>query len=143
MTHERRRAALMLTGIGLTLSVLCGWLLVSSIRASFAAWRSGAAEVRISGGDVGMLTLMPILVALTIWGTLAVFRNDDTVTRIGNVIAVVAMIAVPVALGGSWIFQNWAAQRLAAEGYVQCRTERVGRFPSITLCARKAPPART
>ena len=143
MTRERRRAALMMTAIGLTLSVLCGWLLVSSITTSFAAWQAGATEVRISGGDVGMLTLMPILVALTLWGTLAVFRNDAAVARIGNGIAVVAMIAVPVAFGGSWVFQNWAAQRLAADGYVRCGAKRVGRFPLVTLCARKAPRART
>jgi hypothetical protein len=142
MTSERRRAALTMAGIGLTTSMLCGWLLANSIAGSFAAWRAGAAEVRISGGDVGMLTLMPILVALAVWGTLAVFRNDAAVGRIGNRIAVAAMILVPVAFGGSWVFQNWAERRLAAEGYVRCGAERVGRFQSLTLCARKAPPTR-
>ncbi|WP_260597538.1 hypothetical protein [Sphingomonas endolithica] len=131
-----------MASIGLTLSILCGSLLASSIAASFAAWRARATEVRISGGDVGMLTLMPIFVALTIWGTLAVFRNDAVVGRIGNGIAVAGMILVPVAFGGSWVFQNWAEQRLAADGYVRCGADRVGRFPSLTLCARRAPPAR-
>ena len=141
MTSERRRAALTMAGIGLTLSMLCGWLLAGSITASFAAWQTGAAEVRISGGDVGMLALMPILLGMTIWGTLALFRNDSAVRRIGNRIAVAAMIAVPVALGGSWAFQHWAERQLAAKGYVRCGEERAARFPSLTLCARKAPPA--
>lgn len=84
-----------------------------------------------------MLALMPILVALTVWGTLAVFRNDDTVKRLGNGIAVAAMVAVPMALVGSWVVQDWAERRLFAEGYVRCGVERVGRFPALTLCARK------
>jgi hypothetical protein len=137
MKSERRRAALTMAGMGAMLSLLCGWLLASSITATVVAWREGAAEVRVSGGDVGMLALMPIFVALTAWGTLAVFRNDDAVKRIGNGIAVAAMIAVPVALGGSWVFQGWAERRLSAEGYVRCGSDRVGRFPALTLCARK------
>ncbi|MCC2978027.1 hypothetical protein LK533_15285 [Sphingomonas sp. PL-96] len=142
MTGERRRAALLMAAIGLTLSVLCGWLLAESVAASLTAWRAGAPEVRISGGDFGMFALMPILVALAVWGTLALFREDAAVRRIGNGIAVAAMIAVPVALGGSWVLQDIAERRLAAEGYVRCRTERAGRFPSLTLCARKVPPAK-
>ncbi len=137
MTSERRRAGLTIATIGAVLSLLCGWLLASSIMATLAAWRQGAAEVRISGGDVGMLALMPIFVALTAWGTLAVFRNDDTVKRLGNGIAVAAMVAVPMALVGSWVVQDWAERRLFAEGYVRCGVERVGRFPTLTLCARR------
>ncbi|MEG3086761.1 hypothetical protein [Sphingomonas sp. PB4P5] len=142
MTSERRRAALTMAGIGWTLSILCGWLLANSLAEFFLAWRTDAAEVRISGGDVAILTLMPIIVALAIWGTLAVFRNDAVVGRIGNRIAVAAMILVPVAFGGSWVFQHWAERRLSAEGYVRCGAERAGRFTLIILCARKVPPMR-
>jgi len=137
MKNERRRAALTMAGIGAILSLLCGWLLASSISATIAAWRDDAPELRISGRDVGMVALMPIFVALTVWGTLAVFRNNAAVKRIGNGIAVAAMIAVPVALGGSWVSQRWAEQKLSAQGYVRCGTERVGRFRALTLCARK------
>ncbi|KQM58892.1 MULTISPECIES: hypothetical protein [unclassified Sphingomonas] len=141
MTRERRRAAILMAGIGLTLSLLCGWLLAGSITASLAAWHGGAAEVRVSGGDVGMLVLMPILIALAAWGTMAAFRDGSAMRRIGNGIAVAAMIAVPVALAGSWAFQAWAEQRLVQDGYVRCGADRTGRFPSLTLCARKAIPA--
>lgn len=141
MTDERSRAAIVMAGIGLGLSLLCGWLLTSSITASLAAWRTGASEVRVSGGDVGMLMLMPILLALAAWGTIAVFRDGAAMRRIGNAIAVAAMIAVPAALTGSWAFQAWAEQRLAEDGYVRCGTDRTGRFPSLTLCVRKGIPA--
>lgn len=141
MTRERRRAALVMAGIGVTLSLLCGWLLVHSIGTSLAAWRSGAAEVRVSGGDIGMLALMPIFVALAAWGVMAVFRDGAAMRRIGNGIAIAAMIAVVAALAGSWIFQFWAEQRLAEDGYVRCGVDRTGRFASVTLCARKADPA--
>lgn len=138
MTRERRRAALAMAGIGLALSLLCGWLLVHSIGTSLAAWRSGAAEIRVSGGDIGMLALMPIFVALAAWGVTAAFRDDAAMRRFGNGIAIAAMIAVVAALAGSWIFQSWAEQRLAEDGYVRCGVERMGRFSSVTLCARKA-----
>lgn len=49
MTRERRRAAFAMAGIGLTLSLLGGWLLIESIGTSLTAWRIGAAEVRVSG----------------------------------------------------------------------------------------------
>ncbi|MCC2977996.1 hypothetical protein LK533_15130 [Sphingomonas sp. PL-96] len=132
-----------MAAIGLTLSVLCGWLLADSLAASLAAWRTGASEVRVSGGDFGMLALMPIFVALAAWGTLALLRDDAAVKRIGNRIAMAAMIAVPVSLSGSWALQDLAERRLAADGYVRCGAERTGRFPSLTLCARKTPPAQT
>ncbi len=141
MTGERRRAAIMMAGIGLTLSLLCGWLLAGSIAASLTAWRTGAAEVRVSGGDIGMLVLMPILLALAAWGTIAAFRDGGAMRRIGNAIAIAAMVAVPAALIGAWAFQTWAEQRLTQDGYVRCGTDRTGRFPSLTLCARKAAPA--
>lgn len=140
MTSERRCAALMMAGIGPILSLLYGWLLASSITVTIAAWGEGASEVRISGGDVRMLALMPIFVALSVWGTLAVFRNDGAVKPIGNGIAVTATIVVPVALGASWVFQVWVEQKLSAQGYVRCGVDRVGRvdrFPALTLCARK------
>lgn len=81
---------------------------------------------------------MPIFVALAAWGGMAVFRDEAAMRRFGNGIAIAAMIAVVVALAGSWIFQSWAEQRLAEDGYVRCGVERVRRFPSVTLCARKA-----
>jgi len=141
MIPERRRAAITMAGIGATLSLLCGWLLATSIRASLAAWHTGAAEIRVSGGDVGMLVLMPIFVALAAWGTVAAFRDDGAMRRIGNGIAVAATVAVVAALAGSWAFQVWAEERLAQNGYVRCGVERTGRFPSLTLCARKSQPA--
>lgn len=140
MSSERRRAALMLAGIGLTLSLLCGWLLADSITASLAAWQGRAAEVRVSGGDIGMLVLMPIFLALTVWGTVAAFRDDGATRRIGNGIAVAAAIALFAALAGAWALQAWAENRLAEEGYVRCGTDRTGRFASLTFCARKADP---
>ena len=141
MTRERRRAAFTMACIGVTLSLLCGGLLVDLIRTSLAAWRSGAAEIRVSGGDIGMLALMPIFVALAAWGVMAVFRDGTTLRRIGNGIAIAAMIAAVVALAASWVFLSWAEQRLVEDGYVRCGEDRTGRFPSVTLCARKADPA--
>jgi hypothetical protein len=126
-----------MAGIGLTLSILCGWLLAASVTESLAAWRSGAAEIRVSGGDVGMLALMPIFVALAAWGGMAALWDGAALRRIGNGIAIAAMIAVTVALAGSWAFQAWAEQRLAKDGYVRCAVERTGRFSSLTLCAHK------
>lgn len=101
MTREPQRPALVMAGIGLTLSLLCGWLLVDSIGTSLAAWRSGASEVRVSGGDIGMLVLMPIFVALAGWGVMAAFRDGAAMRRIGNGIAIAAMLAVVVAFAGS------------------------------------------
>ncbi|WP_156348621.1 hypothetical protein [Sphingomonas sp. Leaf23] len=142
MTGERRRAAIVMAGIGLTLSLLCGWLLTSSIRTSLAAWQRGTAEIRVSGGDVGMLVLMPVFVALTAWGAIAVFQEGRALHRIGNGIAIAAIIAVPAALVGSWALQAWAEQRLVQDGYVRCGTDRIGRFPAVTLCVCKHAPAR-
>jgi hypothetical protein len=88
-----------------------------------------------------MLVLMPILMALAAWGTIAVFRDGAAMRRIGNTIAVAAIIAVPVSLAGSWAFQAWAEQRLAQDGYIRCGMNRTGRFPSLTLCVRKGIPA--
>jgi hypothetical protein len=105
-----------------------------------AGWCAGGTDF---GGRRRDVDVDAILVALTVWGALAVFRNDAVVGRIGNRIAVAGMILVPVALGGSWLFQDWAERQLAADGYVRCGVERVGRFPSLTLCARRTQPART
>ncbi len=141
MTRERRRAALVMAGIGLTLSLLCGWLLMDAIGTVVAAWRAGAAEIRVSGGDVGMLALMPVFVALAAWGMVAAFRDGVALRRVGNGIAVAAMIALVIALTGSWVFQDWAERRLVKDGYVRCGVERAGRFSALTLCARKVDPA--
>ncbi|OWK32514.1 hypothetical protein [Sphingomonas mucosissima] len=142
MTGERRRAALTMAGIGVALSALCGWLLVDSISTFLSAWREGAPEVRVSGGDVGMLVLMPIFAGLAIYGFAAIFGDGAIVQRIGVVTIVAALITLPLALGGSWAFQNWAEERLKARGYVRCGAERVGRFPSTTMCKRGALPPR-
>jgi len=138
MTSERRRAAVTMAVIGLMLSIVCGWLLTESIMTSVTAWRTGAAEIRVSGGDVAMLVLMPIFVALGVWGGMAVFREGAAMRRIANGIAIAAMVAVIMALAGSWAFQAWAEQQLAKNGYERCGFERTGRFSSLTLCARKA-----
>jgi hypothetical protein len=109
VTSERRRAIIIMMGVGSTLSLLRGRLLTSSITASLTVSRMGAAKVRVSGDDVGMLVLMPILVALAAWGTIAAFRDGGALRQIGNGIAVAAMLAIPAALADSWAFQAWAA----------------------------------
>ena len=140
MTGERRRAALVMACIGLTLSLLCGWLPATSVIAAWTAWHSGAATIRVSGGDVAMLVLLPVFVALAAWGSIAAVRDGAATRRIGNAIAIVAMVAVPIALAGAWGFVSWAERRLADEGYVRCATGRVGRFPALALCLRPNAP---
>ncbi|MDJ0276461.1 hypothetical protein QLH51_06595 [Sphingomonas sp. 2R-10] len=132
-----------MAGIGGVLTLLCGWLLIDSVATSLAAWRGGAAEVRVGGGDAAMAVALPILLALAIWGMLAAFHDGPFVTRIGNAIAVVAIVAVPVGIAGSWAVRNWAEHALATSGYARCDTERTGRFLTIVLCRHPAAPARS
>ncbi|WP_334656785.1 hypothetical protein [Sphingomonas panaciterrae] len=142
MTRERRRAALTMAGIGLALSLLCGWRLAAGrvdrdVAGCLADRGSGGSGVRWRHRDAGVDADLRGAGSLGSDGGVSGWHRDAPDRQ---PIAIAAMIAVVAALAGSWIFQSWAEQRLAEDGYVRCGAERTGRFASVTLYARKVDP---